>query len=66
MLKKISIRKIMVSSLALFALLLICIMPDKQENNYSLSKNNINYVYDNAKEVIYTLDKNNLFTWKIR
>ena len=60
MLKKISIRKIMVSSLALFALLLIYIMPDKQENNYSLSKNNINYVYDNAKEVIYTLDKNNL------
>ena len=60
MLKRISIRKIMVSTLALFVLLLIYIMPNKQENNYSLAKNNINYIYDNAKEVIYILDKNNL------
>ena len=60
MLKRMSIRKIMVSTLALFALLLLYIMPDaKEDNSYSLSTNNIEYIYDNTKEVIYTLDKNN-------
>lgn len=59
MLKKISIRKIMISTLALFALLLLYIMPDSKDNNYRLETNNIEYIYDNSKEVIYTLDKNN-------
>ncbi|MBQ6495476.1 MAG: GerMN domain-containing protein [Bacilli bacterium] len=60
MLKKMSIRKITVSSLALLALLLIYIMPDTENNNtYKLSTKNIEYIYNNTKEVIYTLDKNN-------
>ena len=60
MLKKITIRKITVSTLALIVLLLIYMMPDSTNNNeYSLSTNNIEYVYTNTKEVIYTLDRNN-------
>ena len=60
MLKKITIRKITVSTLALIVLLLIYMMPDSTNNNeYSLSTNNIEYVYTNTKEVIYTLDGNN-------
>ena len=60
MIKKMSIRKIMISSLALFTMLLIYIMPETEEQNrYSLKTNNIEYIYNNTKEVIYTLDSNN-------
>ena len=60
MLKKMSIRKIIVSSLALFTLLLINLIPDKEQvASYSLPTNKIEYEYNNAKEVIYTLDTNN-------
>lgn len=60
MLKKMSLRKITVASLALFALLLLYLMPDNEEEvRYTLSNNNIEYTYNNTKEVIYLLDSNN-------
>ncbi len=58
MLKKMSIRKIMVATLALFALGLICLMPDSQKTDYTLSSQDIEYVYTNAIEVIYLMDSN--------
>ncbi len=60
MLKRMSLRKITVASLALFALLLLYLMPDsKEEAKYTLSNNNIEYIYNNTKEVVYLLDSNN-------
>ena len=60
MLKKMSLRKIMVSSLALFALFLLYLMPDNEEDiRYTLSNNNIEYTYNSEKEVVYLLDSNN-------
>lgn len=58
MLRKMSIRKIMITSLALFALLLLYLMPDNEESEYTLSQSNIEYVYSNTKEVVYLLDSN--------
>lgn len=58
MLVKISIRKIMVATLALCALLILYIMPDSKTVDYQLSNNNIEYIYTNAIEVIYLLDSN--------
>lgn len=58
MLMRIGIRKITVATLALCALLLLYLMPDSKELELDLSKDNIEYVYTNAKEVIYLLDSN--------
>lgn len=59
MLKTMSIRKIMVSTLTLFMLLVIYLMPDTiNENNINLKNDNIEYVYSNSLETIYLLDKN--------
>ena len=55
---KISIRKITVATLALFALLLLYLMPDTENVDYQLSQDNIEYIYTNATEVIYLLDSN--------
>ena len=52
------IRKIMVASLALFALFLLYLMPDHKTLDYPLDTSNIEYVYSNTSEVIYLLDKN--------
>lgn len=58
MLKRMSIRKITITSLALFALLLLYLMPDSTENEIDLKNDNIEYVYTNTSEVIYLLDSN--------
>ena len=59
MLKKMSIRKIMVSTLTLFILLIIYLMPDSiDEKEISLTNDNIEYIYSNTIETIYLLDSN--------
>ena len=59
MLKKMSIRKIMVSTLTLFILLIIYLMPDNiQEKEINLTNNNVEYIYSNTLETIYLLDSN--------
>lgn len=57
MLKKIYVRKITVATLALFALLLIYLMPDHEKLDYTLNQDDIEYVYTNMTEVIYLLDE---------
>ena len=59
MLVKMSLKKITVTTLALFALFLLYLMPDNDDIDYSLSQDNLEYVYTNATEVIYLLDSNN-------
>ena len=58
MLKRMYFRKITVASLALLTLGLIYLMPDKNNLDYTISNNSVEYVYDNVKEVIYLLDSN--------
>ena len=58
MLKKMSIRKITVATLALLALALLYLIPSTEEINMQLSNKDIEYVYTNATEVIYLLDSN--------
>ncbi len=58
MLKKMSIRKIMVSTLALFALVLLYLIPDSDSVELELSYDNVEYIYDNTTESIYLLDSN--------
>lgn len=58
MLKKMSIRKVMVASLALFALTLLYFMPDAETLDYPLTNQDIEYTYTNALEVVYLLDSN--------
>lgn len=55
MLKKMSIKKIMVSSLAALMLLVIYLIPDNRRE-IELSNNSIEYVYDNIKSTIYLVD----------
>ena len=55
MLKRMSIKKIMVSSLAIFILLVIYLIPDNRKE-IELSNNGIEYVYDNIKSIIYLVD----------
>ena len=55
MLKKMSIKKIMVSSLAVLILLIIYLIPDNRKE-IDLSNNSIEYVYDNIKSTIYLID----------
>lgn len=58
MLKKMTIRKITITSLALFALLLLYLMPDSTDNEIDLKNDGVEYVYTNTQEVIYLLDSN--------
>lgn len=58
MLMKISIRKIIVATLALCALFLLYLIPDNESLDYELPKDNIEYIYTNVSSVIYLLDSN--------
>ena len=59
MLRKMSIRKIIISSLTLFVLLLIYLIPSNKEEEKTLNINQkLDYVYTNNLEVIYLLDSN--------
>ena len=58
MLKKMLSRKIMVTTLALFTAFLIYLMPNKKYSDYTISNQNLEYVYTNAVETIYLLDSN--------
>lgn len=58
MLKRMSIRKITVATLALLVLFLLYFMPGKQDIDYELASDQIDYVYTNAIETIYLLDRN--------
>lgn len=58
MLKRMSIRKITVTTLVLFALLLIYFMPTSDKTDYTLSQDDIEYIYTNTTETIYLLDSN--------
>ena len=58
MLKKFISRKLIITSLALFTLLLIKIMPNSNIEEYKIKKSSLEYVYTNASEVIYLLDSN--------
>lgn len=55
MLKKMSIKKIMISSLAVVMLLVIYLIPDNRKE-IELSNDGIEYVYDNIKSTIYLVD----------
>lgn len=55
MLKRMSIKKIMVSTLAVLMLLIIYLIPDNRKE-IELSNNGIEYVYDNVKSTIYLVD----------
>lgn len=56
MLKRMSIKKIMVSSLAVLILLIIYLIPDNRKE-INLSNDDIEYVYDNIKSTIYLIDR---------
>lgn len=58
MLKKMSIKKIMISSLAVLILIVIYLMPDNKKE-IELSNNSIEYIYDNIKSTIYLVDSDN-------
>ena len=55
MLKRMSIKKIMVTSLAVIILLIIYLIPDNRKE-IDLSNDSIEYVYDNVKSTIYLID----------
>ena len=55
MLKRMSIKKIMVSTLAFFILLVIYLIPDNRKE-IELSNEGIEYVYNNIKSTIYLVD----------
>lgn len=55
MLKRMSIKKIMVSSLAVLILFVIYLVPDNRKE-IELSNSGIEYVYDNVKSTIYLVD----------
>ena len=58
MLKKMSIRKIMVTSLSLFALLLLYLMPENNKLDYKIKTEPVEYIYTNTTETVYLLDPN--------
>ena len=55
MLKRMSIKKIMISSLAFLILLVIYLIPNNRKE-IELSNDNIEYIYDNIKSTIYLID----------
>lgn len=58
MLKKMSIKKIMVSSTAIILLLVIYLIPDNKKD-IDLKNDKIEYTYNNAESTIYLVDSNN-------
>lgn len=58
MLKKIYIRKIIVTTLALLIVALLYLMPSKTMD-YEIKDTTLEYVYSNTEEIIYLLDTNN-------
>lgn len=59
MLKKMSIRKLMVATLTLFILMILYLMPDSiMEKKLKIINDNVEYVYSNSLDVIYLLDSN--------
>ena len=58
MLKRMSIRKIIVASFTLLILLVIYLVPAENNNELELKTDNIEYVYPNNLAVIYLLDSN--------
>ena len=61
MLKNMFIRKIMVSTLTLFILLIIYLMPDSNTSKeINLTNDDIEYIYSNTLETIYLLDSNDI------
>ncbi len=59
MLKKMSVRKIVIASFTLFILLVLYLIPsDKNKNELQLKQDSIEYVYPNNLAVIYLLDSN--------
>lgn len=58
MLKKFSLRKIIVSSLAIIMLIILYLIPSKENNELELENDYIEYVYPNNLAVIYLLDYN--------
>ena len=58
MLRKMSLRKISIASMALFALMLLYLMPDSNNFKINLDNSDVSYVYDNSMEVIYLIDSN--------
>lgn len=59
MLKKMSLRKITITTLALFSMALIYLMPNNKELKYTIKDENIEYIYSSTKSVVYLLDSNN-------
>ncbi len=57
MLKKMSIRKIIMATFALMVLLILCVI-DKNDKEINLDTSNIEYIYSNMLDSIYLLDKN--------
>ena len=58
MLKRMSIRKIMVATLSLVALFLIYLMPSNRVSDYIIETESVEYVYTNTLETLYLLDSN--------
>ena len=58
MLKKMSIKKIMVSSTAIILLLVIYLIPDNNKD-IDLKNDKIEYTYNNVESTIYLVDSNN-------
>ena len=59
MLLKMSLKKIMVTSCALLILFMIYLIPVSDSKEIKLENDDIEYVYPNALETIYLLDKDN-------
>lgn len=57
MLKKMSIRKIIMATFTLMVLLILCLI-DKDDKEIELDTSNIEYIYSNMLDSIYLLDKN--------
>ena len=58
MLLRMSMKKIMVSSLSLFILLLIYLIPSSKMEELTLKNDDVTYIQNNTLETIYLLDKN--------
>ncbi|HIS11944.1 MAG TPA: GerMN domain-containing protein, partial [Candidatus Onthocola stercoravium] len=58
MLKKMSIRKIIISTFTLFILLIIYLIPSNDENEIELKNSGVEYTYSNNLNPIYLLDSN--------
>ena len=58
MLKRMSIRKIMVASLSLVALFLIYLMPSNKSYDYPIKTESVEYIYTNTLNTLYLMDSN--------